>query len=175
MARSVGKGVVAGLAGGLVAAWVMNEFQALWSRAVEGGQPQSSGGHDDGRDRQERSEDANATEVAAQRIADTTIDRPLSRDELSIAAPAVHYAFGAAMGALYGGLVERSKRVPPLTGAAWGMALWAVADEVAVPMLHLSRPSTESPAEVHLQALAAHIVYGITTELVQLGVRAAME
>jgi putative membrane protein len=145
MEPSVGNGIVAGLAGGLVAAWVMNEFQAAWTRAA-GSQPSSSGGR----------------------------EKPGGQDEMSIAAPVVHYAFGAATGAIFGGLVEHSRPLPPFTGAAWGTALWAVADEIAVPMLHLSRPSTDYPPEAHLQAFAAHIVYGVTTELVQLGVRAAM-
>jgi hypothetical protein len=30
------KGMVAGLAGGLVASWTMNQFQALWTRIAEG-------------------------------------------------------------------------------------------------------------------------------------------
>ena len=176
MARSVnvGKGMIAGFAAGLVGAWAMNQFQTVWTLAVDGHESQSSGGRHDGRDWQERGEDANATELVAQRLAGTALDRSLTRDELSVAAPFVHYAFGALMGAFFGGLVERSNRVAPLTGAAWGTALWAVADEVAVPMLRLSRPTIEYPAEVHLQAFASHLVYGITTEIVQAGVRAVM-
>jgi hypothetical protein len=166
MARSVSKGMIAGFAGGLVGAWVMNKFQTLWMHAADGNEPQSNGGR--------RGEDANATELVAQRLAGTALDRSLTRDELSVAAPFVHYAFGALMGAFFGGLVERSNRVAPLSGAAWGTALWAVADEVAVPMLRLSRPTTDYPAEVHLQAFASHLVYGITTEIVQAGLRAVM-
>jgi putative membrane protein len=30
------KGLTAGIAGGLVASWVINQFQAAWSKAVEG-------------------------------------------------------------------------------------------------------------------------------------------
>src|SRR5215510_966687 len=30
------KGMIAGVAGGLVASWVMNQFQALWSRMAYG-------------------------------------------------------------------------------------------------------------------------------------------
>jgi putative membrane protein len=176
MARSVSvsKGMIAGFVGGLVGAWVMNQFQTLWTQAVEGNASQSSGGKHDGREWQERAEDANATELVAQRLAGAALDRSLTREELSFAAPFVHYAFGALMGAFFGGLVERSNRVAPLTGAAWGTALWAVGDEVAVPMLRLSRPTTEYPADVHLQAFASHLVYGITTEIVQAGLRAVM-
>jgi putative membrane protein len=172
--KSMNKAILAGFAAGLVGAWVMNEFQSWWSRAGGGQGAQSGGNPSSGRGRPQRSEDANATALAAQSIAAATLDRSLTRDELAIAAPIVHYAFGAAMGALFGRWVEGSRRFPPLAGAAWGAALWAVADEVGVPMLNLSGSPTEYPAEVHLQALAAHLVYGVTTELVQLGVRAAM-
>ena len=176
MARSVSvsKGMIAGFVGGLVGAWVMNEFQTLWTQTVDVDKSRSSGGKHDGRDWQERAEDANATELVAQRLAAAALDRSLTRDELSVAAPFVHYAFGALMGAFFGGLVERSEGLAPLSGAAWGTALWAVGDEVAVPMLRLSRPTTEYPAEVHLQAFASHLVYGITTEIVQAGVRAVI-
>jgi hypothetical protein len=33
---NVWKGLVAGLAGGLVASWTMNQFQAAWTRMAEG-------------------------------------------------------------------------------------------------------------------------------------------
>ena len=33
---NVWKGLVAGLAGGLVASWTMNQFQAAWTRIAEG-------------------------------------------------------------------------------------------------------------------------------------------
>jgi len=33
---NVWKGLVAGLAGGLVASWTMNQFQAAWTRIQEG-------------------------------------------------------------------------------------------------------------------------------------------
>jgi hypothetical protein len=174
MARSIGKGLAAGLAGGLAGAWVMNQFQTVWSRIADGAAPQSSGGRHDGRDWQERNEDENANEALANRFAETAIDRDLTKSELAIAAPAVHYGFGAAMGAVYGAITERSSRKPPLTGAAWGAALWAVADEIAVPMFHLSKPGTDYPAEVHVQALAAHLVYGVTAELVQMGIRSVI-
>ena len=44
-----------------------------------------------------------------------------------------------------------------------------IGDEIAVPAFGLSRPSTDSPPGVHAQAWAAHIVYGVTAELVRRG------
>jgi putative membrane protein len=156
------KGVVAGLAGGLVASWTMNQFQALVSRATNGSSQQSA------------SDDENATERLAQTLAEKTIDRRLSKKEIGVAAPVVHYAYGTLMGGVYGAAAERSTGWQPLTGAAYGALLWAAGDELAVPLLGLSRPSTEFPIGTHVQALAAHIVYGVTTELVRRGIRGAM-
>jgi uncharacterized membrane protein YagU involved in acid resistance len=167
-------GMVAGMIGGLVGTWAMSQFQALWSKVAENYESPSASGRHDARDWQERSEGTNANELAAQAIATRTIDRPLTRDELKIAAPAVHYAFGATIGAVYGGLAETSCSVRALNGAAFGTAVWGGADEIAVPMLGLSKPNAEYPLEAHAQAFAAHIVYGVTTELVRRAVRPLM-
>jgi uncharacterized membrane protein YagU involved in acid resistance len=141
---------------------------------VDGHEPQSAGGSEDARDWQERSEGTNANELAAQAIATRTIDRKLTREELAVAAPLVHYAFGAAMGGLYGALVEVSCRVRQIGGTGFGTAVWIGADELAVPALGLSRPNTDYPAEAHAQAFASHLVYGATLEAVRRGVRAAL-
>jgi len=135
-------------------------------------EPQSAGGRHDARDWQEKVEGQNANELAANEVAEHTINRPLTREELEVAAPAMHYAFGAAMGALYGGLYEASRNVRAMGGTGWGMAVWAGADGIAMPLLNLSRPKTEYPLETHAQSYAAHIVFGVTTEVVRRGVRA---
>jgi hypothetical protein len=170
---TVMKGIVAGIAGGLVASWVMNQFQSGWSRFVDGEAPSSNGGRHDGREWQDRSEDANANERAAQKIAAATIDRSLTKDELKIAAPLVHYAFGTALGAIYGGFCEMV-RAGLGTGAAYGTLIWIVADEIAVPATGLSDSPQRYPFETHAQAFASHIVYGMTTDIVRRGVRALM-
>jgi uncharacterized membrane protein YagU involved in acid resistance len=172
--RSIAAGAFAGLVGGLVATWAMSEFQAMWSRVVDGEEPRSAGGRHDARDWQERYEGSNANEIAAQSVARTAIDRPLTREELEAAAPAMHYAFGGVMGAMYGAVAEVAPAARALAGSGWGTALWIAADEIAVPLLGLSESTTEQPLERHAQALAAHLVYGVTNELVRRGVRAAL-
>jgi hypothetical protein len=171
----VTKGAVAGIIGGLVGTYAMSEFQGWWSRAIRGEQPQSSAGEHDARDWQEIEEGENANELAAQTMAGATIGRPLDREELSVAAPAVHYAFGAMVGGFYGALAENAPSVRALSGAAYGTTVWAAADEIAVPVLGLSDPTHNQPFERHFHSFAAHIVFGVTTELVRRGVRAAME
>jgi putative membrane protein len=165
-------GVVAGLIGGLAGTWTMTHFQAMWSRASGDHDPDtaSSGGRHDARDWQERIEGSNANELAANAIARRAIDRPLTRQELEKAAPALHYAFGAAMGAIYGGLRAVSPAVRGMGGSGWGTTVWAAADGIGVPLLGLSRPKSEYPLESHAQSYAAHLVYGVTTEVVRRGV-----
>ena len=166
------KGAIAGIVAGLAGAWAMTEFQAAWTKAVDGESPQSAAGRHDAREWQERNEDQNATELAAQAIAERTIDRPLTDDELAIAAPGVHYGFGASMGAVYGALAEAApKRASVATGAAFGTLIWIGGDEIAVPLFGLSKANTEYPLETHVQAWASHLVYGVTTELVRRGIR----
>lgn len=159
--RVIWRDVVAGLVGGLVASWVMNQFQAWLSQVGSASQP--SGG-----------EDEDATRKLAQKLARNTIDRPLSKEELAVAGPVVHYSYGTLMGGVYGALAERSGAVRSLGGVTYGTLLWAAGDEVAVPLFGLSRPSAEFPPSTHAQALAAHVVYGMTTEIVRRGVLAVV-
>jgi putative membrane protein len=52
--------------------------------------------------------------------------------------------------------------------------VWLGADEIGVPAAGLSGPPTQYPLSVHLNALAGHIAYGMTTELVRRRVRAVL-
>lgn len=168
------KGMLAGFVGGLVGTWAMSEVQGLWSRAVDGREPRSAGGRHDARDWQERNEGRNANEIAAQTVATHTVGRTLNREEMKLAAPAVHYAFGSMVSTIYGGLAETSPAVTAGAGTAFGTAVWATADEVAMPLLRLSRRHQKYPLEAHLQSLVAHLVFGFTTDLVRRGVREAL-
>jgi hypothetical protein len=154
--------MVAGALGGLVGTWAMNEAQRAWTHAV-GGQPrESAGGRHDARDWQERSEGENSNELAAQAIAGAVLRRRLNRQELRVAAPLLHYAFGATMGAIYGVYAQRRRGFR--SGAGFGTAVWLGADELAMPLLGLSEPTTRRPLEMHLQSLFAHLVFGAATE-----------
>jgi len=170
--RNVAAGILAGVIGGLVGTWAMSEFQGMWSRVIDGEEPQSAAGRHDARDWQERHEEQNANEITAQVIARETINRPLTREELAVAAPAVHYGFGGAVGALYGGLREVSPAIRKLGGSGWGTAVWIGGDEIAMPLLGLADRDKDYPLEAHAQSFAAHIVYGVTTEVVRRGIRA---
>ena len=167
------RGLVTGAVAGLVGTWAMSEAQRLWTHMVDDHPPESAGGRHDARDWQERSEDQNANELAAQAIAGVLLGRRLTHEELRVAAPFLHYSFGATMGALYGAYAER--RPVDAAGAAFGTTVWLAADEIAMPLLGLSEDTTRRPLEMHLQSLAAHLVYGAATELTRRAVHAGFD
>ena len=165
-----GRALLSGAVGGFIGTWAMSHSQRWWTLAADGQPSRSSGGKHDARDWQERSEGQNANELVAQSIGERVTGRPLTPDERRVGAQLMHYAFGTAMGALYGASRARARDMSLSSGIAFGLALWAIADELAMPILGLSRPTTERPLEMHLQAAAAHIVYGGVAELTRAGV-----
>jgi len=136
----------------------MNQFQGLLQQASD--QPPKEEGED-------------ATQKAAAAMAEPVLDRPLTRHEKQTAGPAVHYAFAALMGGLYGAVAEKAPIVSMAAGMPFGAGLWFGADELAVPGLGLAPKPSETPASTHMSALAAHLVYGVTTDLVRRAMRAA--
>ena len=165
--RRLVQSAVAGAVAGLAGTWLMSEVQRVWTRAVDGHPPDSAGGKHDARDWQERTEDQNSNELAAQAIATRLIGRCLTREEMGIAAPLMHYTFGSAVAGVYGMWAERLRKRRILAGLGFGAALWLAADIVAMPVLGLSGPTRRRPLEMHLQSLTAHLVYGVITELVR--------
>ena len=160
------KGVVAGIAGGLAASWVMNQFQAVWGKAarfIQGDGQQGS--------QQQSGDTEDATIRIANRIAAPILRRELTKEEKQTAGPVVHYTFGALMGGVYGAAVEVVPKLRSGFGLPYGTAVFVGADEIAVPALGLSKSPAEYPISTHAYALASHLAYGATLELVRRGVR----
>lgn len=168
--HGVWKGAVAGVVGGLVGTWFMSEYQGLWSRSVNGREPQSAGGRHDARDWEEKNEGHNANEQAAQAAARATAGGELRRDELAVAAPLMHYAFGASVSAAYGIAAEQAPWATRGAGTGFGTLVWAGADELAMPIIGWAHPQ-RYPLESHLQSFTAHLVFGVATELTRRAVR----
>lgn len=164
--KHLGRGIVAGVAAGLVASWVMNVFMAgpgkKLQQAVESPE-----------ERQKKSmESEEPKEDATMKAADAVVNvatggKHLSWQARQTAGPVVHYAFGALMGGLYGGLAEIWPAVRAGCGTTFAAALFAGADLIAVPALRLGSSPDELPLSAEASPLAAHIVYGLTTELVR--------
>ena len=181
----VWKGLAAGLVGGLVASVVMNQFQKLCGKLMAGEEKshgaqslqQGTPQHGAGGMLQERGSD-DEQDDAAERLANVVsvgvFDHELTRSEKDTAGTALHYAYGVSMGGLYGAAAELAPQVTVGAGALYGAGIWVVADEGVVPALGLSKSATEYPISIHAYALASHLVYGLTTEIVRGAVRRAL-
>jgi len=162
-------GAAAGAAGGLVAAWAMERFQVLFSRAR--GDDADAAQRATGREIEwtARTQDqlSGETGPATVRTAEALAGTPLEPRERAVAGPLFHYAFGAGVGAVYGALAERQPDVVRGFGIPFGLAVWAAADEAGVPALGLTRSPAERPASAHVYSFLSHVVYGAATEAVR--------
>ena len=182
---SIYKGIAAGAAAGLVAAYVMNQFQSAWGKLTEDEQrshgaqmlQQGSPEHGIGRELAERGADEpddDATMRTANALSELVLHHHLAKSEKHKAGAIVHYGFGVSTGAFYGAIAEVMPAATLCEGTAFGAAVWLIADEGLVPAIGLSRKPTDYPLSVHTHAFAAHLVYGLTTELVRRAVRKAL-
>ena len=141
------RGAAAGLLGGLAASWAMAKFERLL----------------DGEGSEDEAVTANIAEAASERVR----GRTLTNAQKGLAAPVVHYAIGGASGAAYGAVVELLPAAAAGAGALFGTVLWITADEVMAPAFGLSKNAPENPIFTHGKALAAHLVYGVATDVVR--------
>ena len=159
------KGLVAGVAGGLLASFLMEQFQAAWSATATA----MSGSKKHGGRKSDPT-----TVKAANLIAQKVTGRKVPLDYKPLAGEAVHYGMGASSAAVYGVLAEVAPILTAGDGVGFGAALWVLADEVAVPAAGLSKSPKEIPVATHVYALASHLVYGWIAETVRRAVRRAL-
>ncbi len=92
---------------------------------------------------------------------------PQSEEMRSALSNLTHWGYGILQGGLYGAARATNGSGKGLLdlrgGAAHGVSLWLMGDEVAVPMLGLQEgPTAVSPAG-HVNRLGAHLAYGLAT------------
>jgi putative membrane protein len=168
------KGFLAGMIGGFVGSWAMNQFSSGVSKVQQAWEKSDHHKQKPSDSKPSGSSDEAATALLAERISHAVLGRDLTDDEKAIAEPLVHYGFGTLAGGLYGLLAELTPLTTKGAGTAYATAMWFGGDEVAVPKLRLSKSASEYPASVHAEALASHLVYGLTAEGVRRGVRAVL-
>jgi len=170
--RSAWKGLAAGMIGGLVGAWMMNQYQTAEekvSRTWEANNPRNksanprrqAGGEDGG----SQNQDDDATVKMAELLSERVLHRQLSQVEKKKAGPIVHYAYGALAGGLYGMAAEVVPAVTKGGGTLYATTLFVGGDEIEVTALGLAKSPADYPLSSHANALASHLVYGVTTEL----------
>jgi putative membrane protein len=156
-AADICKGMTAGAVAGLAAAFVMTRFhQALSGGGVTGAQEPQSDKPVEGTD--------DAPMKAADQVAQMVAGRHLThREKTQMGGPAMHYAFGAVAGALYGAMREVKPGSPFASGGPYGAAVWIAADQLGLPVTGLSPwPLRSYPAATNARHFASHLVYGWT-------------
>src|SRR5215475_7336902 len=121
------RGCLAGAFGGLIAAGAMSRFHLAFQT--------SSSPPSDYED---------STVLVASALSRTAFRHDLTPQQKRIAAPLVHYAFGAVLGAVYGSTVEAMPLLKGGRGVPFRALAWLGAHVIAVPALGLSRPITQS-------------------------------
>src|SRR5215472_7088516 len=149
----------------------MTEFQSAWNKASSALKSDGDGseGQPDFKEPGTEQESEDATMKVAGKVANAG-GRELSHQERAKLGPVVHYSFGTLQGAVYGSVLEMTRvRGGILPALAFGTALFALADEVALPALGLTGKASESPLSSHVYGLVSHLVYGLSTDLARRG------
>ncbi len=152
------RGVLAGLVGGVIAAGAMSVVHRGLARISPGTRQTPPS---------DQQPDEDATVKVADGIMGWLFHRPLPEDLKPLAGNLVHYAFGAGVGAAYGGVAAVAPRVTTAVGLPFGVAVWLAAHVIMVPALGLAAPPTRQPAAKEGVEFLLHLVYGAVTELVR--------
>jgi Protein of unknown function (DUF1440) len=169
------KGALAGLIAGVVTSWAMDRFQDVWV-SFSSGADSRKGDKSSDNDREpansnnkqsDNESDDDATVKAASTLSEGVFGHELTPDQKKIAGPAVHYAVGAAGGIAYGVAAELAPEITKGAGLPYGTAFWLVVDEGMVPLLGFAKGPGEYPLSAHAYALASHLVFGATAEVVR--------
>ena len=145
--RSILKGALAGLIGGLAGAGAKVLAEQIFPPRIQGQTP--------------------PTIVLAEQVA----GHSLPNAERLAALQSIHWGFGAAAGAVYGALVEVEPSLGAWRGAAFGLTLNKLTHESILPRMGLARPKEEQPTQERISEWVTHAVYGIFTESVRRFVR----
>ena len=154
--RNAWQGLIAGALGGFAGSFAMIQFHSLVLARAETSSQQNK---DD------------STVLAGSTISQLLFRHELTEQEKKIVGPAVHYAFGASMAAIYATLVEQEPVICVGWGIPFGLVLWLCAHVITVPALGLSEPIIRSTLPAEAAELGAHLVYGVVAEAVRRLVR----
>ncbi len=145
--KSLAKGIVAGMIGGVVATAAKTIAERIYPPRTHG--------------------EPNPTEVAAEKVA----GHELAPVPKTVAAETIHWAFGAAAGAAYGALTEFYPAAGARQGANFGVTLMALTHEGALPAMGLSAQPQDQTTREKSSEMVTHVIFGLVTETVRRAVR----
>ena len=92
---------------------------------------------------------------------------PVSIQNEAIAEQLVNIPFGASVGAAYGYKKRDSTAMKVMDGVAFGATTWITTHETTFPVLGLEPKPTDIPIRMQANELLAHVLFGVTTEVVR--------
>jgi putative membrane protein len=145
--KSLAKGLVAGLIGGLAGTVAKTLAERLFPPRTHG--------------------EAEPPAVLAEDVA----GHALTPAANAVAVEAIHWGFGAAVGAAYGALAEYYPAATAKDGASFGVALGTLTHEGALPALGLAAAPEDQTMREKTSEMTSHVAYGVVTETVRRFVR----
>jgi putative membrane protein len=145
--RSLAKGAIAGLIGGIVATAAKTAAERIYPPRAHG--------------------KAEHPALLKRRIA----GRQLTIRQRDVAQKTIHWGLGAATGAAYGALAEFYPAATAKQGASFGMAFAAATQDGALPALGLATAPADKTTREKSSELVSYVVYGVVTETVRSIVR----
>lgn len=146
--------VCCGVAAGFVGCLAQDLYFALTKRLTPSGET----------DAFEPPEPEQADEAPTQTIARRVIEDLAQRGPLvskSRAGRLTHYTYGSAWGGVYGVIAGTFPSALTLKGGvAFGLAVWAVSDNLLLPWFKLAAWPHHYPVKNHVYALGAHAAFG---------------
>jgi len=148
--RSITKGFLAGLIGGVAGAGAKMIAEQLFPPRIEGQTPPPV--------------------VFAEQVA----GRQLPEDQRRLAMQGIHFLFGAVAGGVYGAAVEIEPSLGAWRGAAFGITLNRLTHETVLPKLGLAAPAGRQPTQERISEWVTHAAYGVATDTVRRAVRRSL-
>lgn len=146
-ASSTSRGLIAGILGGLAGTAVKSIVeQFLPVRKVE-----------------QRSAQIKIVDELSTKI----FGSPISRNNEALVEQLVSFPFGASLGAAYGYGKKDKDEFKLTDGAILGATTWISTHETSLPLLGLESKPVNIPIKMQANELFAHVLFGITTELVR--------
>jgi putative membrane protein len=149
--RSLAKGLLAGLIGGLVATAAKSFAEKIYPPRTHS--------------------EPEPPKVLVGRIA----GHELVGSQEKAAAEAIHWGFGALTGAAYGALVEYYPAATVRDGAGFGMALSSLTQGTVLPAMGLAAKPEDQTTRERTSEMASHVVFGVVTETVRRVVRRILQ
>ncbi len=154
------KGLFCGIVAGAVASAAMDQYWNLVGN-IPGDRPEQKPKKGDNQQKDEPS-----TQIIADKVSKAVSGKEVPKKDKAAAGVGVHYLTGVTFGALFGIVAALRPRTGLFAGLFYGVLIWLFLDEMMLRALNIAPDPRKVPAEKHVEALGAHLVYGSATAIV---------